>query len=394
MPQEIITYVESVIQGFMKLDFDALDSDFALSLANRLRVMEPFVKKLAHVQTTSEWINYQSLAASSALWSPEVLTHSRLAALTKERCRENVKIHMEIVLADPDCILALADAATKDRNKSKCQELAKIFGNLRESFDLAMAKKRGLEQELSTCKEKLRESSNRCKVDALKYERDLLNEQENLRSLKTLNKEYDELHQIMCEQIKWRQSFVKISSDDTRSRIETLDHEIKRLQELREKELDRQIKLKKCEEELDSVWMAEKRKAEETKLQLTNIEKDATLRVERAEKAKSSAERFHKNVDELHFKVQEEIKGAVDYFQELLKVLAVDCHAAYLGAGKFLAFEALQTEKLYQTEREVLKKASDAAVEAINEEQVGHQGTVDRANRARRSVFFCCFVVL
>jgi hypothetical protein len=65
MPQEIITYVESVIQGFMKLDFDALDSDFALSLANRLRVMEPFVKKLAHVQTTSEWINYQSLAASS-----------------------------------------------------------------------------------------------------------------------------------------------------------------------------------------------------------------------------------------------------------------------------------------------------------------------------------------
>ncbi len=71
MPQKIIEYVESVIQGFTDLDFDALDPDFAKSIANRLRVIEPFVKKLAHVQTTSEWINYQSLAESSARWSPE-----------------------------------------------------------------------------------------------------------------------------------------------------------------------------------------------------------------------------------------------------------------------------------------------------------------------------------
>ncbi len=381
MPQEIITYVESVIQGFTKLDFDALDSDFALSIANRLQEMKPFVKKLAHVQTTSEWTNYQSLVESTRDWSPQVLTLSGLAAVTKDR-KENVKENVQIALADPTQMAK--DAAYKAGSKRKCQELPKIFGNLCESFDQAMAKKRGLEQELSTCKEELRESSNRCKVDASKYARDLLNEQANLRNLKTLIKEYKELHEMMCEQINWRQSFVKASSADTSSRLETLNHEIERLQKLREDELARQKKLKKCEEELHSVLMDEKRKAEETKVQLTNIEKDATVMVERAEKAKSSAERFHKNVDELHLKVQEEIKGAVDYFQELLKVLAVDCHAAYLSAGKFLAFETLQTEKLYQTESETLNKASDAAVEAISEEQVGYQGTVDRANRARR----------
>ncbi len=392
MPQEIITYVESVIQGFKKLDFDALDSDFALSIANRLRVMEPFVQKLANLQTTSEWINYQSLAESSSRWSPEVLTLSRLASLTKER-KENVKIHKEIALADPDR-MALADAAYKNGNKRKCQELAKIFGNLGESFDQAMAKKGDLEQELSTCKEELRKSSNRCRDDASKYQRDLLNERQNLLNLKTLNKEYEELHRMMCEQIKWRKSFVKASSDDTRSRIKTLDHEIKRLQNLRQQELARQQKLKECDEDLEKVLRAEQGKAEESKVQLTNIEKDATERVKRAEKAKSSAESFHKKVDELHLKVQEEIKGAVDYFQELLKVLAVDCHAAYLSAGKFLAFETLQTEKLYQTEREALNKAIQAAAEAEGDEQDGYQGTVDRANRARRSVFFRCFAVL
>ncbi len=91
--------------------------------------------------------------------------------------------------------------------------------------------------------------------------------------------------------------------------------------------------------------------------------------MKRAEKVTSSAERFDKKVNELHLEVQEEIKGVVDYFQELLNVLAVDCHAAYLGAGKFLKFEALQKEKIYQTEKETMKQASDAAEEAESEEQ-------------------------
>ena len=132
------------------------------------------------------------------------------------------------------------------------------------------------------------------------------------------------------------------------------------------------------------VLEAERLKAKQSKEQPTKSETDATERVKRAEKAKSSAERFHKKVNELHLEVQEEIKGAVDYFQELLKVLAVDSHAAYLGAGKFLAFEALQNEKIYQTEKEVKNKAIQAVIEAESEEQSAYQGTFDRANRARR----------
>ena len=85
MPQKIITYVDSVIKGFTDQDFDALDPDFAKSIANRLGVIVPFVQKLAHVQTTSEWINYQSLAESSASWIPEenAWPLSRLATMTK-----------------------------------------------------------------------------------------------------------------------------------------------------------------------------------------------------------------------------------------------------------------------------------------------------------------------
>jgi hypothetical protein len=393
MPQTIITYVESVIKGFTDLDFDALDPDFAKSIATRLRVIEPFVKKLAQVQTTSEWINYQSLAESSARWLPEgnALPLHRLASLTKER-KGDVKIHQQIALADPD---RPADAAEKkEQNKSDCQELVNIFGDLRESFNQAMARKGNLEEELSKCKEEYKKSSNSSKVDASKYEQDLQDELLNLRNLKTLNKEYDEFHKMVEEQIKWCESFVKESSDGTSSRIATLDDEIKRLNELRQQEVARQEKLKVCEEDLKKVLTAERLKAEQSKVQLTKSEKDATERVKRAEKAKSSAERFHKKVDELHLEVQEEIKDAVGYFQELLKVLAVDCHAAYLGAGKFLAFEALQNEKVYQTEKEVKNKAIQAVIEDESEEQSAFQGTVDRANRARRSVFFCYFSVL
>jgi hypothetical protein len=310
--------------------------------------------------------------------------------MTKER-KQTVIIHQQIALADPD---RQVTAEFKETIQMECKELAEIFEDLRESFNQVMTKKEVLLQVLFKCKEEYTNSSHSSIVDASKYEKDLQDERFNLLKLENLRKEYEELHQMVCEQIKWCKSFVKASSDGTRSRIETLDHEIKRLQELREEELARQEKLKECDEDLDKVLKAEGLKAEESKVQLMKSEKDATERVKRAEKAKSSAERFHKKVNELHLEVQEEMKGAVDYFQELLKVLAVDCHAAYLGAGKFLAFEALQNEKVYQTEKELKNKAIQAVIEAESEEQSAYQGTVDRANRARRSVFFFYFSVL
>ncbi len=96
MPQTIITYVESVIKGFTDLDFDSLDPDFAKSIANHLRVIEPFVRKLAQVQTTSEWINYQSLVESSTRWSTEVLPLSRLATLTKTERKQSAEIFEDL----------------------------------------------------------------------------------------------------------------------------------------------------------------------------------------------------------------------------------------------------------------------------------------------------------
>jgi hypothetical protein len=145
MPQTIIEYVESVIKGFTDLDFDALDPDFVKSIATRLRAIEPFVRKLAQMQTTSEWINYQCLAESSARWSTEVLPLSRLAALTKTERKQSVIIHEQIALADPD---RKVTAEFKETIQMECKELAEIFEDLREYFNQAMTKKEVLLQEL------------------------------------------------------------------------------------------------------------------------------------------------------------------------------------------------------------------------------------------------------
>ena len=142
-----------------------------------------------------------------------------------------------------------------------------------------MTKKEVMLQQLFKCKEEYTNSSHSSKVDASKYEKDLQDERFNLLKLENLRMEYEELHQMVEEQIKWCKSFVKASSDGTSSRIATLEHEIKRLQELREDELARQKKLKECDEDLDKVLKAERLKADQSMQQLTKSEKDAAERV-------------------------------------------------------------------------------------------------------------------
>jgi hypothetical protein len=193
---------------------------------------------------------------------------------------------------------------------------------------------------------------------------------------------------MVCEQIKWCKSFVEASSADSRSRVQTLDLEIQRLQTLRKQEITRQDNLTKCDVHLDMVLANEKTKAADSEKTRASATRAATERVACAKKAVASSGRFQTKLISLHEEVQQEMKDAVSFFEELLKALAVDCHAAYLGAGKFLAMQALITEKNLKASKQTYDNTYQAQMDLEVLEDADLPDTVSRAEQARRSVFF------
>jgi hypothetical protein len=135
--------VESVIQELK--DFDNLDPDFVLSIANRLQLIEPFVRALAHVQNASEWINYESIT------DPGVEC-DRLNDQGPEGCWiDAVQIHEDVLLFKPNTYdMSKGD---KDNNKKKCLELVNLFDSLHEIFDQVRTKKGDLEGQFHSCKD-------------------------------------------------------------------------------------------------------------------------------------------------------------------------------------------------------------------------------------------------
>jgi hypothetical protein len=253
-----------------------------------------------------------------------------------------------------------------------------------------------LEAQLHTCEEECSKSFNSAKEAALEYDRQLQEEQSNLCKLETLNKECEAFHQMVCEQIKWCKSFVAASSADIHSSIETLDLEIQRLQALRTQGINRKDNLTKCDEHLDRMLANEKTKAAVSKGKRVSATRAATERVACAKKAVTSSGRFQTKLISLHEEVQQEMKDAVAYWEELLKALAVDCHAAYLGAGKFLAMQALITEKNLKSSKETYDNTYQTQMDLELLEDADLPDTVNRAEQARRSVFFFvtfCFMV-
>ena len=87
------------------------------------------------------------------------------------------------------------------------------------------------------------------------------------------------------------------------------------------------------------------------------------------------------------------MKDVESYKQELLKALTVDCHAAYLGAGKFLAIQALKAETNLNASEQNMHIKLRASLKADAMEDIDLQDTVERAEHARRSVFFRIFLI-
>jgi hypothetical protein len=159
-----------------------------------------------------------------------------------------------------------------------------------------------------------------------------------------LGKECETFHEMECEQIHWCRSFVAADSASTCSRIETFEHEIERLQYLCQLDKTRLKHMTDYLEQLNRVEANARARAEASKEGLASATRAATERVVRANKAVLSSEPYQTKLISLHQELQQEMKDLASYMQELLKALAVDCHAAYLGAGKFLAIQSLKAE--------------------------------------------------
>jgi hypothetical protein len=194
-----------------------------------------------------------------------------------------------------------------------------------------------------------------------------------------------------CEQIHWCKSFFAASSAISCSSIEAFEHEIQRLQHLCQLEKTRREHSTNCYEHLNRVEANARARAEASKEELASATRAATERALRANKAVLSSEPFQTKLISLHQELQQEMKDVESYKQELLKALAVDCHAAYLGAGKFLAMQALKAETNLNASEKNMQIKLRASLTANAMEDIDLQDTVERAEHARRSVFFRIF---
>jgi hypothetical protein len=311
--------------------------------------------------------------------------------MTKD-LQDAVQLHEDILLLKPNT--TDFSPGKRDENKNECMELAKLFELLHKVFDQARTKKGDLERQLHECEEECSKSDKSVKEAALGYNRQLQDEQSNLQKLKTLSAEGETFHEMVCQQIKWCKSFVAASSADSLSRQETLDREIQRLEGLRKQEITRQENLTKCDEHLDRVLAIEGMSDEVSKAKLAIATRIATERVSRAKKAVTSWGHFQAKLTGLHQEVQQEMKDAASYWHELLKALAVESHAVYVGAGKFLTMQALITEKNLKASEQTTENKYKAKLDLEHLEDRDLQETVEKAEQARRSVFFFCFLLL
>jgi hypothetical protein len=394
IPRTFISSVEDVIRKIETRDVDALDPNwppqeraFDQSIGTSFEVLLPFVKTLAHLQSASGWINYESKTDPGQEFEPSLAE----TASEIKRLEDQVRLHEDIHLFKS--ITANMSAIDRNQNKKECMQLGNYFEAMLGVFKKVMEKKGDLERQCLDCKRECDKSLTSAEEDASRYKHRLQDEQSNLRKLATLSKECETFHQMECEQIHWSKSFFAASSASTCSRIETFEHEIQRLQDLCQLEKTRLEHSTNCYEHLNRVEANARARAEASKEELASATRAATERVVRANKAVLSSEPFRTKLISLHQELQQEMKDASSYKQELLKALAVDCHAAYLGAGKFLAIQALIAEKNLNASEQKMQIKLRASEIADRMEDTDLPDTVERAEHARRSVFFRIFLI-
>ena len=270
--------------------------------------------------------------------------------------------------------------------KDECAQLEDYFKALQEVFEGTQEKQAKLEKKLGECDQVCRHHLTTAKIADAEFKSRLETEKRKVEKITELNKEGEQLDKWASEQIKWCSDFVTCSQEHTSARIDIIRQEIARMQELEKNETDRLQKLTSCKAQLDKVKEEERVRSATATLERSNAMRSATERMRRAGTAVKSSERSMLRIKSLYTQVQEEFKDALAYGAELGKALAVDCHAAYLGHGKYLAIEREKAEKNLSTNNKVREAKLQSSLELDRLEDDDCESTVERAADARREL--------
>jgi uncharacterized phage infection (PIP) family protein YhgE len=278
--------------------------------------------------------------------------------------------------------LEMEDAEQKEI-ENECSQLDNIFKALHMTFKETSEKQSNLSDEMERCKRVCDEHLDTAKYADARYKTVLTEERRNLDALKQLDSESKLLHEMTLQQIKFCSDQVEYSHQQTSIRIRTIDTEIQRLTGLQRQETDRLQRLAKCKKQIDEVEKEEKTRAAESSRERALALSNARERANRAEKGVESSKSLLWRLETLYKDVQLEFADALAYGTEVRKAIGVDCHAAFLGHGKFLSIQREKANKSlahFQKEREAKLQSW---TELTRLQIPGAQATVDRANAAK-----------
>ena len=278
------------------------------------------------------------------------------------------------------------DPAEVKEIENECSQLEDIFKALHRTFEETSEKQSNLSDEMERCKRVCDEHLDKAKHADARYKTMLTEERRNLDALKQLDSESKLLHEMTLQQIKFCSDQVEYSHQQTSMRMRTIDTEIQRLQDLQRQETDRLQRLAECKNQIGEVEEEEKTRAEKSSRERALALSNARERVNRSEKGVESSKNLLWRLETLYKDVKEEFADALAYGTEVRKAIGVDCHAAFLGHGKFLS---IQREKA-QKSRDHFQKEREAKLQTWTEltrlQIPGAQATVDRANAAKREL--------
>jgi len=276
--------------------------------------------------------------------------------------------------------------AQRKENKKECEELGGHFRALHATFEESTSKQRNISEKMLECKQICDQNLKTAKSADGAFKTTLAEERRNLEAVVKLDHEGKLLHELTCQQIKWCSDQVEYSCGQTDDRIKLIQTEIKRLQDLEKLEALRRQNLVKCKAQIDKVKAEEDRRAEASASERARAKKNATERVERAEKAVKSSEEFVQRLEGLYKEVQLEFADAMTYGTDLLKAIGVDCHTAFLGHGKFLAIQREIANKNLVTFQQKREEKLRRKIELERREDEDIPATIENSREAGREL--------
>ena len=408
MAKRLSDYASEASEEILSKDISSLDETFPQKIASPLTAMLPFVKRLEQVQEPSEWVSYNSTTTH-----PDGFTLGRIVSRLAE-CLQSSTVYVssesgESVRKERECLLindrVLAcgtfgmvqedvelmkestTAMTSDEKKllrEECEALDPLHQALHAVLSDTWEKQRALEEMDRQCKQECDEFLGMAKDNAMIFEQTLKEAKADYEAIDRLQGESSELHQLAREQIQSCTACIEHAMKHTSAKIESLDIEIKRLEAAKKAEAQRLIRLQAGRKRVDSAKSEEEARAQKFAQEIELAKSNAAERLKTGAKGVESSKRLVKRLEELSKQVQLDFESALTYGTEVLKSIAVDCHAAFLGQGKFLAIKDQKLKRTLKRHGEALGRAKESLEDAASLEDYELPSTVADADRARQ----------